>query len=137
MLIYIYIINLIFQKGLDMKIIMPASEVMIMCETALERYHAYYEHELQQHLQRLRKPKRTWLFGKKRTMTYDEAVVALNKAPKSYNDAVLRSYLINKTAPTINKINRIYELCALVEKTTNRVILTEDDISMLTHILLI
>lgn len=125
---------IIFQQGLDMKIIMPASEVMVMCETALERYHTYYEHELQQHLQRLRKPKRTWLFGKKRTMTYDEAVVALKKPAKSYNDAILRSYLINKTTPSIGKINRIYELCTLVEKTTNKVILTEDDISMLTYI---
>lgn len=117
-----------------MEIIMPASEVMVMCETALERYHTYYENELQQRLDELRKPKRTWWFGKKRTMTYDEAVVALNKSAKSYNDVVLRSYLINKTTPSIGKINRIYELCALVEKTTNKVILTEDDISMLTDI---
>ena len=113
---------------------MPASEVMVMCETALDGYHTCYEKELQQRLDELRKPKRTWLFGKKRTMTYDEAVFALKKPTKSYNDAELRSYLINKTAPTIEKINKIYELCMLVEKTTNKVILTEDDISMLSNI---
>ena len=33
---------------------MPASEVMVMCETALDRYHTYYEKELQQRLSELR-----------------------------------------------------------------------------------
>ncbi len=130
----IYIINLIFQQGLDMKIIMPASEVMVMCETALERYHTYYEHELQQRLDELRKPKRTWWFGKERTLTYDEAIKVLENSTKSYDDIELRSYLINKKTTTIVKINTIYELCVLVEKTTNKVILTENEISMLTDI---
>ena len=113
---------------------MPASEVMVMCETALDRHHTYYENELQQRLDELRKPKRTWWFGKERTLTYDEAIKVLENSTKSYDDIELRSYLINKTTPSIGKINRIYELCALVEKTTNKVILTEDDISMLTYI---
>ena len=117
-----------------MKIIMPASEVMVMCETALERYHTYYENEIQQRLDVLTKPKRTCLFGKERTLTNDEAIKILKRSPKSYKDDDLRLYLINKTTSTIDKIDRIHKLCELVEKTTNKVILTEDEISMLTSI---
>ncbi len=113
---------------------MPASEVMVMCETALDRYHTYCENELQQRLDELRKPKRTWWFGKERTLTYDEAIKVLKNSPKSYDDIELRYYSITKTTPNIEKINRIYELCVLVEKTTNKVILTENEISMLTYI---
>ena len=113
---------------------MPASEVMVMCETALDRYRTYYENKLRQRFDELKQPKRTWWFGKERILTYDEAIKVLENSPKSYVDIELRKYLINKTTPTIRKINRIYELCVLVEKTTNKVILTEDEISMLTYI---
>lgn len=112
---------------------MPASEVMVMCETALDRYHTYCENELQQRLDELRKPKRTWWFGKERILTYDEAIKVLENSRKSYDDIELRYYSITKTT-TIVKIKRIYELCVLVEKTTNKVILTENEISMLTNI---
>ena len=117
-----------------MEIIMPASEVMVMCETALDRYHTYYENELQQRLDELRKPKRTWWFGKERTLTYDEAIKVLGNSTISYYDIELRYYSTTKTTPTIGKINRIYELCVLVEKTTHKVILTEHEILLLTNI---
>ena len=113
---------------------MPASEVMVMCETALDRYHTYYENELLQRLEELIKPKRTWWFGKERTLTYNEAIKVLGSPLNSFKDAELHGYLINKTTPTIGKIIRIYELCVFVEKTTNKVILTEDEISMLNYI---